>query len=282
MTNDTRNMKNRTNTPYIAEESGTSVSAHLCSVEKVWRVHVDERYAIRQDSGLPAYGLFLTWFGGGDLLIHSSGHHFELAPGVAIVLSPGEPCSYAAKAVSGWGFHCIEFGANRETLDEIGIPLDRALASPWGESSHHHCERMISEITERSHAFHASLAADLTHMLVGLARANLADRIDDSQLVLEACRLIRDNAPRIKHLDDVIDRIPVGRGRFFRDFRRVTGVTPHQYLNAVKLESAAFMLRSTSRTLSEIADMVGYSDAFHLSRSFKRCYGVAPRTYRNS
>jgi AraC-like DNA-binding protein len=53
-----------------------------------------------------------------------------------------------------------------------------------------------------------------------------------------------------------------------------------QYLAEWRVQLAASLLRTTTASLAEIADSVGYGSETALSRAFKRCVGVAPALYR--
>jgi AraC-like DNA-binding protein len=67
---------------------------------------------------------------------------------------------------------------------------------------------------------------------------------------------------------------------FSREFRRVFGETPHQYLLTRRLERAAELLRNTDRTVSDICFMVGLRSVGSFTTSFGRAFGVSPRAYR--
>ena len=53
-------------------------------------------------------------------------------------------------------------------------------------------------------------------------------------------------------------------------------------LRLLRVELAASLLERQKLNLSAIADRLGYSSQFHLSRSFKQHYGVTPRDYREA
>lgn len=65
-------------------------------------------------------------------------------------------------------------------------------------------------------------------------------------------------------------------------FRRATGLSPKQYYDRLRLEHAAGLLTGSALTCAQIADRLGYSSAFHLSRLFNRRYGVSPSRYRRA
>jgi AraC-like DNA-binding protein len=67
---------------------------------------------------------------------------------------------------------------------------------------------------------------------------------------------------------------------FSREFRRVFGETPHQYLLTRRLERAAELLRNTDRSIAEICFTVGLSSVGSFITSFGRTYGLTPTAYR--
>jgi AraC-like DNA-binding protein len=75
----------------------------------------------------------------------------------------------------------------------------------------------------------------------------------------------------------------VGLGRFsaLRAFRQETGITPYQYLTSLRVEHARqLILRGNS--LSFTAMHSGFADQSHLTRRFKRHFGVTPGAFARS
>ena len=66
-----------------------------------------------------------------------------------------------------------------------------------------------------------------------------------------------------------------------RKMRAITGQTPTDFIRNQRLERAAQMLRTTSCSVNEIADLVGFSYASYFTKCFKEKYGVMPKDYRN-
>lgn len=64
-------------------------------------------------------------------------------------------------------------------------------------------------------------------------------------------------------------------------FRDQVGVPPQQFLEDVRLQRAALLLRSTNLRIGEIADGVGYADAFYFSSRFRKAFGQSPSEYRS-
>lgn len=56
-------------------------------------------------------------------------------------------------------------------------------------------------------------------------------------------------------------------------FKEATGVSPINYLIEIRLKRAKDMLKNDNLTIKEVASAVGYQDAYHFSKSFKKLYG---------
>ena len=69
---------------------------------------------------------------------------------------------------------------------------------------------------------------------------------------------------------------------FSREFRAAFGESPHGYLLTRRLERAAYLLRNTDRTVTDVCFMVGLNSVGSFTTSFRRVYGVAPGDYRAS
>lgn len=67
---------------------------------------------------------------------------------------------------------------------------------------------------------------------------------------------------------------------FMRRFRDATGVTPLDYVQALRLEEAKQMLETGDLSIEAIANEVGYEDASFFNRLFRRKVGMSPAQYR--
>jgi AraC family transcriptional regulator len=67
---------------------------------------------------------------------------------------------------------------------------------------------------------------------------------------------------------------------FARLFKNSTGLPPHQYVIARRVERAKQLLRGLNRpSLAEVAADIGFADQSHFTRHFRRLVGVTPRRF---
>ena len=71
----------------------------------------------------------------------------------------------------------------------------------------------------------------------------------------------------------------MSRTKFYYKIKGLTGQTPSVFFKTYKLNRAAELILEGKHTLSEIADLTGFSSLSHFSRSFKNQFGVSPSDY---
>ena len=60
------------------------------------------------------------------------------------------------------------------------------------------------------------------------------------------------------------------------------GCTYYRYVNTLRLHHACALLKSTERTVKEIALGCGFSDISTFNKAFRKAYGISPGEYRHS
>lgn len=81
-------------------------------------------------------------------------------------------------------------------------------------------------------------------------------------------------------LDEIAEIAEMSKYHFLREFRRCTGIPPIEYLNKLRIEKAVNLLRTTSMSLQEIAQSIGYSNSNYFSKVFRGWVGVSPGQFR--
>lgn len=81
------------------------------------------------------------------------------------------------------------------------------------------------------------------------------------------------------NLDALCRRIGLSRASLYRKLMSATGLSPARYIQSVRLNLAARMLRETQMSVSEIATASGFNSLIHFSASFRKQYGVPPSRY---
>lgn len=79
---------------------------------------------------------------------------------------------------------------------------------------------------------------------------------------------------------DLSARFHVSATQILQSFQGVYGMSPAAFLRAQKMHAAAEQLRSTDRTVLDIAGQFGYDNASKFARAFRSIIGVSPNAYR--
>lgn len=72
--------------------------------------------------------------------------------------------------------------------------------------------------------------------------------------------------------------LSLSAGYFSREFKKVTGRSPHQYIVDRRVKRARGLLVHSKKDLSTIAFDCGFTSHSHMSATFGTCLGVSPRS----
>ena len=105
--------------------------------------------------------------------------------------------------------------------------------------------------------------------------------LDSDKSILEpAFAYINENKNEKITLEKISSVCHISPGYFCKLFLKETGENFATYLLRVKIDSAKELLKSTDKTITEIADILSFSDSAHFIRSFRKIEGITPGRYR--
>lgn len=101
--------------------------------------------------------------------------------------------------------------------------------------------------------------------------------------------------PRIRRAVEIVRRAPqlagdvtalareagMSRAHFYRLFERGAGMSPHVYINMLRMEMAVGAVVGSRDTLANISDRLGFSAPSHFTRFFRDHAGVRPSEFRD-
>jgi AraC-like DNA-binding protein len=75
--------------------------------------------------------------------------------------------------------------------------------------------------------------------------------------------------------------IALGRTKLFTKLKGITGQTPNEFIQNVRLKKAASLLSNNPEyNISDITYMLGFSSPKYFAKCFKEQFGVSPSAYR--
>jgi AraC family transcriptional regulator len=134
----------------------------------------------------------------------------------------------------------------------------------------------------RSEQFVLGLIERVVGTMADQKRLPAAPTAREARRMIEAIRLVESDAARPVRLKDLAASAGMSRYHFLRVFRRLTGMTPYQYLISARMRRAALELASTRRPVLDIALDSGFGDLSTFNHRFRATFGLTPTQYRAS
>jgi AraC-like DNA-binding protein len=148
-----------------------------------------------------------------------------------------------------------------------GVPGIRTHVVPRGVES-----RDLIEVLSTPGADEASIEACLRALLRTCA---FSVEPADGSVARAARSLIEENCTRAIRTEDLAREVGVHVSHLIRAFKGATGVAPQTYARQVRVAKARELI-CAGLGLSEVAQLLEFCDQPHLTREFKKVYGVPP------
>jgi transcriptional regulator GlxA family with amidase domain len=81
-------------------------------------------------------------------------------------------------------------------------------------------------------------------------------------------------------IEKMAARANLGQRTFLRRFQKMTGLTPTEYVQHLKVQKARELLEFTRLSIKEISWKVGYEDTGSFRKTFQKIIGLPPIDYR--
>ena len=82
------------------------------------------------------------------------------------------------------------------------------------------------------------------------------------------------------NIEKMTELANLSRAQLMRLFKQQTGISPHAFVNLIRLRQAAVLLRQTADSVLSVALNVGFQSETHFGKAFKKQYGISPGQYR--
>lgn len=192
---------------------------------------------------------------------------FHLA---AAGLLGGQPCAVPPRLV----------GAMRRLFPRVETDVDAAIRRAGALWT---CSRDADNAALAARLFAEGFSLTLGRSIAmreppGAAAGPLAVPLDP--LVARAQLWIRERFTRHFRIADLARDLGVSHQSLIRRFRDAGSASPREFVQRTRIDAAAAMLAETSRSVTEIAQLVGYGDVPSFRQVFVRLTGVTPGAWR--
>lgn len=211
----------------------------------------------------------------------------KIEAGTIILLFPGERHSYSPDPQYGWSEYWIGFrGRIAERIVAAGfftrknallnIGISNSLISLYRDA--------INLADKESIGCQQILSGIATHMLgiVAYKSKNFSNGINRTEdIINDARQMMRERVHHSLRAEDIADSLGVGYSWFRQAFKRITGVSPAQYISRLLISRAKEILVSEYQTISETAYSLGFESVGQFSTLFRKIEGITPRQFRD-
>lgn len=220
----------------------------------------------------------------------------ELSAGDVVMLRPGDEHAPHGRGPAGMRFVNVAFPASswRSFVDLTGLDQayawDRAAGPPTAHLAGTAASRMGAIFTAALDAYHRDpTMLDLTRFWTDLIDLLAGERLHEPLATYgpqrpdwlgRTCAAMRRPENLRAGVPRMLELAHVSPAHLARTVRAHYGMTPTELVAGVRLEHAARLLATTSRSVTGITADCGFSSQSYFSRCFRRAHGVAPRDFR--
>lgn len=86
--------------------------------------------------------------------------------------------------------------------------------------------------------------------------------------------------PAKVELSTLAELAGLSQSHYCRAFKASTGLAPYQWQLQSRIDRAKFLLLNTNSCLRDIAEAIGFADAVHFGRTFRKMTGASPAAWR--
>lgn len=101
-------------------------------------------------------------------------------------------------------------------------------------------------------------------------------------LLTRAVTLIETDRGKRMNVSRLVEELGISRAGLDRLFRTWLDLSPQQYLIRQRMESACQLIRDGQLSFKEIAEFLGFRNAFYFSTAFRKYSGQSPSEFRRS
>ncbi len=121
----------------------------------------------------------------------------------------------------------------------------------------------------------------LCRLISVLEQLNQSSEKDTTQRLIDTIKqYITEHLNSELTLTDLSEAVNYNPSYLSRIFKKQTGISLFDYINAERISRAKLMLRDTDLPINQIADTIGFDTSQYFSIVFKKTVGISPREYR--
>ena len=120
----------------------------------------------------------------------------------------------------------------------------------------------------------------LGHVLGLVIRQSMPNTHAVPNFLLDAITKMNDLENAKQGIEAFLALVNVSHAQLCRLTKKHLNMTPHEYVNSIRMQWASSLISDTDTPMEIIAEMVGFSSYSHFQKLFKETYGKSPVDFR--
>lgn len=198
---------------------------------------------------------------------------------------PGAPLDYIVLGIEGLSFAFEKIAAARsgETAQ-----APSGTVSKYNVSKTNVCtclNLMLEEVSRQEEDYETVCQNLLEVLLISMLRSGSLSVVpDNSRLLNRECTQIKNyldaNYSETITLDSLAALTHMNKYYLAHTFTKYVGLSPINYLLQKRIQEGKSLLESTSYSIAQISDLLGFSSQSYFSQAFRKATGMTPMQYR--
>ena len=240
----------------------------------------DKDYSVSRKGGHPHILIYIT---SGELILDFDGCKHTAHTSDILLINCKKPHRYYCPESCEFLFFHYDGRDSTELTDYLCMRNDGPLFhGHTNDEIYQLIREPIMSLCYQENTSDSRLSSIVYHSLLLLQSAddNSFDGGVHPDIVAQTDAYIKKNINRIVSVSELAKEIGLSPYYYSRLFKDKTGYSPIEYASMMKINYAKLMLRTTSSTISEIADNLGYSSEASFINAFRARRGISPSKYR--
>lgn len=243
------------------------------------------RYSADYRLNRSSYDSFLIMFvKKGACSISVGSQTFPATENQIVMLDCYQPHSYSTS--TGWEALWLHFdgSSSREYFQMIAEEHGPVITLNDTFRSEKYLNKIYQIFRSSSSVKEALVSQYITNILTELlvSRADSTRHSQQSDIIEETTAYMNEHLTEALTLEDLAARASLSPYYFTRLFKKETGFTPHEYLIAIRINSAKFLLKTTGISIKEICFCTGFGNESSFCTTFKKWECMTPSEYRSA
>ena len=206
------------------------------------------------------------------VIINPQVEHTELS-------SPDEPLEYIVLGIRGLSF------SNLTPVSEGGHPFSFFNLRDEQKDILRYLNAMVQEATSQQMSYELVCHNLLEILLIKILRHQHFDlEVGKQSKATKDISFIKHYLETYYHesiqLEDLASMTHLSRFYISHSFKKEIGMSPMEYLIDIRIKESKILLRTTNYSISQVADIVGFTTPTYFSKQFRKSTGISPTDYR--